>query len=85
MLLEAKLLFSYQTEREAEAVNKAVSPDNAKTPLGLDVRTSRHKRNLLTSVRCEKSIETFIAILDDLIACISVAEEAFRAANASDS
>jgi len=83
--LEAELLFSYQTEREAEAVNKAVSPDNVKTPPGLKVSTSRRKRDLLTSVRCEKSIETFIATLDDLIACISVAEEAFRAANTSDS
>lgn len=85
MLLEAELLFSYKTEREAEAVKKAVSPDNIETPPGLKVSTSRRKRNLLASVRCKKSIETFIATLDDLIACISVAEETFRAVNTSDS
>ncbi len=80
MLLEAEFLFSYENEREAEAVTKAISPDNAKAPHGLDVSTSRHKCDLLASVRCEKSIETFLATLDDLIACISVAEEAFKAA-----
>jgi hypothetical protein len=77
--LEAKLSFFYETENEAKAVCNAVSPDNVKVPVGLDVNTVRGKCCLLTSVQCKKSVETFIATLDDLLACISVAEQMFRA------
>ena len=80
MLLEAKLQFTYATKREVEAVKDAISPDNVKTPSGLQVKTIRCNNNLMTSVRCEKSIETLIATLDDLVTCISVAEQAFKAA-----
>ena len=79
MRLEAKLSLIYETETEAEAVRNAVSPDNVKVPFGLDVSTVRDKCYLLTSVHCKKSVETFIATLDDLLACISVAEQMFRA------
>ena len=79
MLLEAELRFTYATKREAEAVNDAISPDNIKTPSGLQVETTRNHSNLLTHIRCEKSIETLISTLDDLVACISVAEQAFMA------
>ena len=82
MRLEARLSFVYETEREAEAVVKAVSPDNMKVPAGLRVETVRNNCTLLASVQCEKSLETFIATLDDLLACISVAERAFRAVKA---
>jgi hypothetical protein len=77
LLVEAKLRFIYATKREAEAVNDAISPDNIKAPSGLQVKTTRHINSLVTYVRCEKSIGTLIATLDDLVACISVAEQAF--------
>ena len=80
MLLEAKLQFTYTTKREAEAVKDAITPDNIKTPPGLRVETTRKNANLLTHIQCEKSIETFIATLDDLVPCISVAEQSFKVA-----
>ncbi len=83
MRLEAELSFVYETEREAEAVVKAVSPDNVEVPSGLNVETVRKDRRLLASVRCERSLETFIATLDDLLACISVAEKTFESVKAS--
>ncbi len=78
MKLEAKFSFTYDTERKAEAIVKAVSPDNINVPSGLKVKTVRNDCNLLALVRCEKSLETFIATLDDLLSCISVAEKAFE-------
>lgn len=80
MLLKAKLQFTYATKREAEAVKDAITPDNIKTPPGLRVETTRKNTNLLTHIQCEKSIETLIATLDDLVACTSVAEQSFKAA-----
>ena len=84
MELRAEFSFVYQSEKEAEAVVKAVSPDNVKVPLGLIVETKRIGSRLLASVSCEKTLETFIATLDDLLACISVAEKTFETAKAAE-
>jgi hypothetical protein len=81
--LQAELSFVYETEREAKAAVDSVSPDNIETPPGLAVETVRKDRHLLASVHCEKSLETFIATLDDLLACISVAERTFATVKAS--
>jgi hypothetical protein len=76
--LKAKFSFLYETEREAKTVIDAISPDNIKAPFGLTVKAVRTNSVLSTLVRCEKSLETFIATLDDLLACISIAEKSFE-------
>ncbi|UCE44457.1 MAG: hypothetical protein JSV57_02985 [Candidatus Bathyarchaeota archaeon] len=78
--MEAELTLSYEDEREAEAVVKAVSPDNLGVSSGLLIETFRRGREVLTLVRCEMRLETFLATIDDLLRCISVAEKAFSAA-----
>jgi len=78
--LEAEITLSYKNEREAEAVVKAVSPDNIKAPPGLFIRTTRKGFKVLTWVRCETKLQTFMATIDDLLCCISVAEKAFSVA-----
>jgi len=78
--LEAKITLSYKNEREAEAVEKAVSPDNIKVPLGLFVKTTRRKSKVFTTIECETKLETFMATIDDLLSCVSIAEKAFSVA-----
>lgn len=78
--MEAKITLSYENEREAEAVAKAVSPDNVRVPSGLFIRTIRRGARVLTLVRCEMKLQTFIATIDDFLCCVSVAEKAFSAA-----
>jgi len=78
--LEAKITLSYKNEREAEAVAKAVSPDNVKVPLGLFVKTTRRGSKVFTTVECETKLETFMATIDDLLSCVSIAEKAFSVA-----
>jgi len=78
--LEAKIKLSYKNEREAEAVAKAVSPDNVEVPLGLLVKTVRRGSEVFTTVECQTRLETFIATLDDLLSCVSVAEKTFSVA-----
>ncbi len=78
--MEAEITLSYENEREAEAVAKAVSPDNVRVPSGLFIKTLRGGRRVLTLVRCEMRLQTFIATLDDFLSCVSVAEKAFSAA-----
>jgi len=78
--LEAKIKLSYKNEREAEAVARAVSPDNVEVPQGLFVKTVRRGSKVLTTVDCQTKLETFISTLDDLLSCVSVAEKTFSVA-----
>jgi hypothetical protein len=78
--LEAEIRLIYGNEREAEAVTKAVSPDNVEVPPGLTVKTVRERTEVLTKVKCQTRLQTFIATLDDLLSCVSVAEKSFTIA-----
>lgn len=78
--LKAKITLSYQNAIEAEAVVKAVSPDNIDIPSGLSIKTTRTGSKVFTIINCEKRIETFLATIDDLLSCVSIAEKAFSVA-----
>lgn len=78
--MEAEIRLSYQNEREAEAVAKAVSPDNVEVPSGLYIETVRNGSDVLTNVVCQTRLQTLIATIDDLLACVSVAEKTFTVA-----
>jgi hypothetical protein len=73
--LEAEITIEYEDVNDAEAVAKAVSPDNLKTPSGLSVKTARKSNKVLTQIKCPAKLPTFIATIDDLLFCISVAEK----------
>lgn len=77
--MEAEIVLSYKNEREAEAVAKAVSPDNFKVPRGLFIKTAHEGAKVFTIVRCDLHLQTFIATIDDLLSCVSVAEKSFTA------
>ncbi len=78
--MEAEICLSYQNEREAEAVAKAVSPDNIQVPPGLHIKTVRNGCDVDTKIECQTRLETLIATIDDLLACVSVAEKTFNVA-----
>jgi hypothetical protein len=78
--LEAEIRLSYKNEREAEAVEKAVSPDNVEVPPGLHIETARNGSDVLTTIECQTRLQTLIATIDDLLACVSVAEKSFNVA-----
>jgi tRNA threonylcarbamoyladenosine modification (KEOPS) complex Pcc1 subunit len=77
--LEATITLEYDDEKTAEAVARAVSPDNFKTPIGLTVRTIWKDNKVVTEIKAEEKIATFIATIDDLLSSISVAEKALKA------
>lgn len=80
MRMEAKIILTYETEREARSVANAVSPDNLETPSGLWIKTTQKECKVLTHVRCKTRLETFTATLDDLLGAVSVAEKSFNVA-----
>jgi len=77
--VHADIVLSYKTVREAEAVVRAVSPDNVTVPVGLSVKTERRGNRVVTRVVCETRLETFTATLDDFLSAVSVAERALSA------
>ena len=83
--MEAEIRLSYKSAKEAEAVAKAVAPDNRKTPAGLTVQTVRRGNSVVTNITCETQLQTFMATIDDLLESVSIAEDAFAAAKKSQS
>jgi len=75
--MEAEIVLSYKNEREAETVANAVSPDNFEVPRGLFIKTTQEGTKVLTTVKCDLSLQTFMATIDDLLRCVSVAEKTF--------
>lgn len=72
--MEAEIKISYKSEGEAEAVASAIIPDNLKAPKGLSIETKRKGFEVQTFIKCKRKLQTFIATIDDLLSCISVAE-----------
>lgn len=78
--MEAEIRLKYRNYQEAEAVTKAVSPDNIEVPSGLFIKTVRNGSNVHTIIHCETQLQTLMATIDDLLACVSVAEKSFKIA-----
>jgi hypothetical protein len=78
--LETEIWLTYRNEREAEAVARAVSPDNVDVPQGLFVETVRSGSEVYTKIECQTKLATLISTIDDLLACVSVAEKTFKVA-----
>lgn len=76
--MKAVITLKYKTERDARAVAKAVSPDNAKTPAGLSVKTFGKGKTVTTLIECGGRLETLLSTLDDLLSCTQVAEKAVK-------
>jgi hypothetical protein len=76
--LEATITLEYADEKTARAVAHAVSPDNFKTPIGLQVKTHRENSKVVTCIQCESKLATFTATIDDLLFSVSTAEKTLR-------
>lgn len=77
--MEAEIILEYDEARVAEAVARAVSPDNFKTPKGLSIKTMWKNRNVITTINCKGKLPTFIATIDDLLFCAATAEKTLQA------
>ena len=76
--MEAEIILEYSDAKIAEAIAKAVSPDNFKTPQGLSVKTTWKNGKVFTKIKCKSGLPTFIATIDDLLFCSSTAEKTLQ-------
>ncbi len=77
--MQATITLEYADARTAEAVAQAVSPDNFKTPEGLQVNTVREDHKVVTQINCDGKLATFTATIDDLLFSASTAEKTLHA------
>jgi hypothetical protein len=77
--LQATVTLEYKDEKTAKAIAQAVSPDNLKTPIGLQVKTIRENNKVITQIECEGKLATFTATIDDLLFSASTAEKTLKA------
>ena len=76
--MEATITLEYGDAKTAVVIASAVSPDNFKTPAGLFVKTFRRDNRVVTKMRAEEKLATFIATIDDLLFSASTAEKTLR-------
>ncbi len=79
--LEAIVTLEYKDQKTAKAVAEAVSPDNFKTPVGMNIKTERKNNKVVTLIECEGKLATFTATIDDLLFSVSTAEKTLRSIN----
>jgi hypothetical protein len=72
--LQAQVVLEYDDEKIADAIAKAVSPDNFKTPKGLSIRTTKDGFKVVTLISYSGKFPTFTATIDDLLFSVSTAE-----------
>ena len=75
MKMQANVVCGYKKREAAKAIAAAIQPDNIQAPEGVRVKTRVDIARITTLVELDGRIETLLATLDDLLACISTAED----------
>lgn len=70
---QAEIIIDLEDEGMAEAISKALEPDNKTAPKGLKVKSENHKTLLRIEAGIQERPETLQATLDDLILCLQAA------------
>ncbi len=74
MKMCAEVVCVYGDERASKTVATALAPDNLQAPEGLELSTVSNGRRVVSVVKLNGKIETMLATLDDLLACMVTAE-----------
>lgn len=78
--MEAKITLICDEEDEAEAISRAVSPDNIEAPRGLLIKTRAEGSQVITVIKYEgDNMATFLSTIDDLLSCAATAEKTLSA------
>ena len=76
--MQATVTIEYNNKQTAEAIVKAVSPDNFMVPSCLQIKTVGKGKKVITEMNCKGKLATFTATIDDLLFSVSTAEKALK-------
>jgi len=78
--MKAEIVLECDSNKDAEALAVAISPDNVEAKPYLSVKTEANGNKVLTRIECDKKMSTLAATIDDLLFCIATAERILEAA-----
>ena len=81
--MKAKIRVSFSNSREAEAVSKALQPDDAETPSYLKVTTISKGRYIESEIICQGRLETLISTIDDILSSVVMVKKTLSAVRTS--
>jgi hypothetical protein len=81
--MKAKIRVSLSNSGEAEAVSKALQPDDAETPSYLKVSTISEGKYVESNIICEDKLETLISTVDDILGSIVMVKKTLSAMRTS--
>jgi len=73
---EATVTIQYVDQRTAEAILRAIEPDNLTTPEGVKIEAEASGGVVTINLECRRGVGSLVATLDDLLSCIQAAEAA---------
>ena len=71
---EATVTVQYVDQRTAEAILRAIEPDNLQVPDGIEIEAEAVDGVLTVRIDCVRGIGSLVASLDDLLSCVQAAE-----------
>jgi len=75
---EATVTIQYVDHRTAEAILRAIEPDNLQLPDGIEIEAEAVDGVITVRVDCMRGIGSLVATLDDLLSCVQAAERAIE-------
>lgn len=81
--MKAKIRVSLSNSKEAEAVSKALQPDDAETPSYLKVTTISKGRYIESEIICQGRLETLISTIDDILSSVVLVKKTLSATRTS--
>jgi phosphoserine phosphatase len=78
-LIKANFSLKYRNTQDAKAIVDSISPDNTNLPFGLSLRVWHEGKTVNVKALCLKTTETMMSTLNDLFACMQVAERTIKA------
>jgi len=78
-MMKAKIRVPFSNPREAEAVSKALQPDDAETPSYLKVASVSKGRYVESNIVCKGKLETLISTVDDILGSIVMVKKTLSA------
>jgi len=76
--LKAKIALRAESPEEAEAIARALNPDNSLAPQGMSLSTRTKGSEVITEIKFSGRVETLMSTIDDLLKCAQAAERVLK-------
>ena len=75
---ETRITIKYSSPEAAEAIMRAIAPDNMGAPEGMSIEAHVDGSTLSVLVVSSRGLGSLVSTLDDLLSCVQAAEAALK-------